>query len=102
MESQIKNYDQSFLYGKADYGKELFQYIMKADRIDKSSKEFEEIKYLIKRNQITSCLSALLDKQSIVLMLPQKPMPRAFKVFAAKDVREDKNTKVFIECFDFI
>lgn len=102
MESQIKNYDQSFLYGKADYGKELFQYIMKADRIDKSSKEFEEIKYLIKRNQITSCLSALLDKQSIVLMLPQKPMPRAFKVFAAKDVREDKNTKVFIDCFDLI
>lgn len=102
MKTQIKNYDQSFLYGKADYGNELFQYIMKADRIDKSSAGFDDIKYLIKRNQITSCLSSLLDRQSLVLMLPAKPLPRAFKVFAGKDVREDKNTKVFIDCSEII
>lgn len=102
MKTQIKNYDQSFLYGKADYGDELFKYIMKADRIDKSSSGFDEIKYLIRRNQITSCLSSLLDKQSLVLMLPTKPLPRAFKVFAGKDIREDKNTKVFIDCSEII
>lgn len=102
MKTQIKNYDQSFLYGKADYGDELFKYIMKADRIDKSSTGFDEIKYLIRRNQITSCLSSLLDKQSLVLMLPAKPLPRAFKVFAGKDIKEDKNTKVFIDCSEII
>ena len=102
MKTQIKNYDQSFLYGKADYGNELFQYIMKADRIDKSSSGFDEIRYLVKRNQTTSCLGALLDKQSVILMLPAKPLPRAFKVFAGKDVREDKNTKVFIDCSEII
>lgn len=102
MKTKIKNYDQSFLYGKADYGTELFQYIMKADRIDKSSTGFDEIRYLVKRNQITSCLGALLDKQSVILMLPNKPLPRAFKVFAGKDIREDKNTKVFIDCSEII
>ena len=102
MKTQIKNYDQSFLYGKADYGDELFQYIMKADRIDKSSSGFDEIRYLVKRNQTTSCLGALLDKQSVILMLPAKPLPRAFKVFAGKDVKEDKNTKVFIDCSEII
>lgn len=102
MKTKIKNYDQSFLYGKADYGTELFQYIMKADRIDKSSAGFDEIRYLVKRNQITSCLGALLDKQSVILMLPNKPLPRAFKVFAGKDIREDKNTKVFIDCSEII
>lgn len=102
MKTKIKNYDQSFLYGKADYGTELFQYIMKADRIDKSSAGFDEIRYLVKRNQITSCLGALLDKQSVILMLPNKPLPRAFKVFAGKDIREDKNTKVFIDFSEII
>lgn len=102
MKIQIKTYDQSFLYGKADYGTELFQYIMKSNRIDKSSQEFDEIKYIIKRNQITSCIGSLLDKQSIILMLPNKPLPRAFKVFAGKDVKEDKNTKVFIDCSEII
>ena len=102
MKTKIKNYDQSFLYGKADYGTELFQYIMKADRIDKSSTGFDEIRYLVKRNQVTSCLGALLDKQSVILMLPNKPLPRAFKVFAGKDIREDKNTKVFIDCSEII
>lgn len=102
MKTKIKNYDQSFLYGKADYGTELFQYIMKANRIDKSSTGFDEIRYFVKRNQITSCLGALLDKQSVILMLPNKPLPRAFKVFAGKDIREDKNTKVFIDCSEII
>ena len=102
MNAQIKTYDQSYLYGKADYGTELFQYIMKADRIDKDAVGFEDIRYLVKRNQTTSCLGTLLDKQSLVLMLPTKPLPRAFKVFAGKDVREDKNTKVFIDCSEII
>ena len=102
MNAKIKNYDQSFLYGKADYGKELFQYIMSANRVDKNHPGFENIRYLIKRNQITACLGDLLDRQSIILMLPNKPLPRAFKVFAGKDIKEDKATKVFIDCSEII
>lgn len=102
MKIEIKNYDSSFLYGKASYGKMLYEYIIKSERIDKSSSEFDDIKYIIKRNQITSCLSSLLERESIVLTLPAKPMPRAFKIVAMKDVKEDKSTKVFIDCSEVI
>ena len=102
MKIEIKNYDSSFLYGKASYGKVLYEYIIKSERIDKNSQEFGDIKYIIKRNQITSCLSSLLDRESIILTLPTKPMPRAFKVVAMKDVKEDKATKVFIDCSEVI
>ena len=102
MKIEIKNYDSSFLYSKASYGKMLYEYIIKSERIDKNSQEFDDIKYIIKRNQITSCLSSLLDRESIILTLPTKPMPRAFKVVAMKDVKEDKATKVFIDCSEVI
>lgn len=99
---KIKNFSQSFLYGKADYSKEIVEYIIKSDRIDKDSKEFENIKYLIQRNQITSYLSTFLTKQALVLMLPSTPMPLSFKVFTAKDMRTDKMTKVFVDCSGLI
>lgn len=99
---KIKNFSQSFLYGKADYNKEIVEYIIKSDRIDKDSKEFENIKYLIQRNQITSYLSTFLTKQALVLMLPSAPMPLSFKVFTAKDMRSDKMTKVFVDCSGLI
>ena len=34
--------------------------------------------------------------------MPTKPMPRAFKVVAMKDVKEDKQTKVFIDCSEVL
>lgn len=102
MDIQIKNYDRSYLYGKANYGSELYQYVIKSERINKSDEGFQNIQYLIKRNQITSCLSSLLNRESIVLMMPTKPMPRAFKVFAGKDIKEDKATKVFIDVSEII
>lgn len=102
MKTAIKNYDSSFLYGKASYGEMLYQYIIKAERIDKDHPGFENIRYLVKRNQTTSCLGSLLDRKSIVFMMPAKPMPRAFKVFAGKDIKEDKLTKVFIDVSEII
>lgn len=97
MNVQIKNYNDSFLYGKANYRSDLYQYIIKAERIDKSHPGFDQIRYLIRRNQTTSCLGSLIDKNSIVLTMPLKPMSRAFKVLAAKDIKEDCSTKVFID-----
>ena len=47
MKFEIKNYDSSFLYGKANYGKVLYEYIIKAERIDKNSEAFENIRYIV-------------------------------------------------------
>lgn len=96
---RIKNFNQSFLYGMADYSKEITEYLIKAERIDTESKDFDNIKYIIQRSQITSYLSNFLSKKSLVLVVPDKPMPLSFKVFTAKDIRNDRMTKVFVDCY---
>ena len=102
MQVVTKNYDKSFLYTKANYRDELFKYIVRSDRVDKNSPAFENIRYMVKRNNTTSCLSALLERDNVILMLPQKPMPRAFKVFAGKDVKQNKEMKVFVDVSEII
>lgn len=98
---KIKNFGQSFLYGKADYNKEITEYIIKTTRIDKDSKAFDNIKYVIQKNQVTSYLVNFLEKKALVLMLDH-PMPLSFKVFTAKDMRYDNQTKVFVDCSGLI
>lgn len=98
---KIKNFGQSFLYGKTDYNKEITEYIIKTTRIDKDSKAFDNIKYVIQRNQVTSYLVNFLEKKALVLMLDH-PMPLSFKVFTAKDMRYDNQTKVFVDCSGLI
>lgn len=103
MKQAIKNYDSSYLYGKSNQGQALYEYLVKAERIDKKAPGFDNIRYVVKRNQVTSCLSALIDKESIVFTTPAKPLPRSFKVFAAKDVKDqNKPTKVFIDTSDIL
>ena len=100
-----KSYSQTYLYNKyPEYNKKLFEFIMKADRIDTTSKEFEDIAYDIKRRKINDSLMKVLHSQNVHLcILPGNPLPKAFKVFTAKDVRDDKdNAKVFIDVTDCI
>lgn len=101
-EMKQKNLDSSFLYGKGDYGKKIYEFLMKSSRVDKSIQGFDDIRYTVKRNQYTSCLSVLLDNANVVLMMNPIPMPRALKVFAAKDIKEDGKTKVFIDVSEII
>ena len=102
MDIKTKNYGDSYLYSKGDYGRALFEYIVKADRIDKKSPAFENIRYMVKRSQITSSLSTVLDSRSVVLMQPTVPMMRTFKVFAGKDVTDENKLKIFIDCAGLI
>lgn len=97
-----KNFDSSFLYGKSNYQSQLFEFVIKSHRIDKTSDSFDDIRYMVKKNQYTSCLSVLLDKPNIVFMISQTPMSRAFKVFASKDVKEDGQVKVFVDVSEII
>ncbi len=100
--NKAKNFDSSYLYGQGDFSKKMYEFIITSRRIDKTDKSFDEIRYLIKKNQYTSCLSTLLDKGSIVLMINPPPIPRAFKVFCAKDIKEDKASKVFIDVSEIV
>lgn len=99
---KVKNFDSSFLYGMGDYKKKIYEYLIKSERVDKTSPAFDDIRYLVKKNQYTSSLSVLLDKPTVILMMPAEPLPRALKVIAARDIKDDGQTKVFIDVSEIV
>lgn len=95
----MKNLNDTYLYREfPDYDKNIYEMILKGERVDKHGESFENIKYEIKRKNVDSSLAKLLDSERIVLVLPNKPLPKAFKFVLTKDIRNDKKTKVFIDC----
>lgn len=100
-----KTYSQTYLYNKfADYDKNLFKFIMECDRIDASSDKFADILYDVKRRKISDSLTKILVSNKVVLGINKtKSLPKAFKVFVAKDVKENsKQLKVFIDATECI
>lgn len=98
-----KNFGSTFLYYKGDYGKTIMSYIVAAHRVDKTDETFDDIRYTIKKEQVTSELSTVLESNNVVLMISDQPMPRSFKVVVYPDIKEDKNKlKVFIDVTDII
>ena len=103
MEAKVKNFGDSFLYKTGNFEKALMQFMMNAEIIDKNHPSFEDIKYEVKRRQVTSSLMKVLMSDNIVLLKNNMGLSRAFKVFAAKDIISgDKKTKVFIDVTDII
>lgn len=95
----MKNLNDTYLYRQfPDYEKDILEMILKGERVDKSHETFEDIKYEVKRKNVDSTLVRLLESERVVLMIPNKPLPKAFKFIVSKDVRNDRHTKVFIDC----
>ena len=102
MQIAKKSYNDSYLYNleQKKHNQLLSQFIIQADRIeDKRSSEFNGVAEEIKRLQRSNVLYSLMMKDDVVLCVNNKEMPRAFKVFMAKDLREGQNArrKVFID-----
>lgn len=93
---KTKNYGQDYLFHKGNYEKEIFEFLMKADRLDKSDQSFQDIRYDVKRRQIMNKLMTVMDSNKVVFAMNEKPLPRSFKVFWAKDPK-DKKDKIFID-----
>ena len=99
----IKTYSDTYLYGIGEYEKNLFKFLMESEVIDKNDPSFDDIKYDVKKRQVTSVLTKVLDSNNVVLLKHAAPLPRAFKVFVATDVRNgSKQKKVFIDVSDII
>ena len=100
-----KTYSQTYLFKQyTEYEKKIYEFIMTADRIDVQSKEFEDVLYDFKRRNINSNLLKIITSKNVILGIGKaQPLPKAFKVFVAKDVKESKDTlKVFIDVTDCI
>ena len=93
----MKNMSDSYLYQTAGYEKTLFNYIMHSDRVNKNDSSFSDIIYEVKRQQSLVLMKVLMSNK-VVLMLSQSGVSRAFKVIYAKDVKNDNQKKVFIDC----
>ena len=100
-----KNLSDLYLYRKYPaYDKNLFGFVMNAERINPNSEEFEDVLYDIKRRKTGDAILKVLNSQNTVLGIqPGKALPKALKVFVAKDVKEDKTKeKVFIDLSDCV
>lgn len=100
----MKVISNSYLYKTADYGKNIFDYLMSSDRVDKNSNSFSDIVYDVKRQATNSILVKVLLSNKVVLLINKKGgISRAFKVIRAVDVKDKKRIKkVFIDCTDVI
>lgn len=103
MDSQLKNFGDSYLYNVGNFEKQLMQFMMSAEIINKNHESFEDIRFEIKKRQVTSSLLKVLMSDNVVLLKGKIGLSRAFKVFAAKDIISgDNKTKVFIDVTDII
>lgn len=100
---ELKTYSDTYLYQSyPKYQKILLDAIMKDPIIDKSTKEFEDVVYEVKRTKLMSeSLVRILNSTNTILLDPVNSLPRSFKVFCSKDPKDRKNLnsiKVFIDC----
>lgn len=98
----MKKISDSYLYQSTNYDKELFKYLMEAERVDKSNKSFGDIIYSVKQ-QSTAVISKVLMSNKVVLMIRDSGVSRVFKVLYLKDAKSDSaDRKVFIDCSGII
>lgn len=95
-----KTYAATYLYGQySEYEKQIFSFIMNGNEIDKNTADFDDIKYEIKRRQVSNSLVKVLESKDIVLVANDIPLSKAFKVFCAKDIKgpDRRKLKIFID-----
>ena len=94
-----KNYLNTYLYHKStnENDRLIFEYLMGAHRIDKSTDSFNDIRYEIKRRSVMNKITSAIDSEKMIFCINKVQLPRAFRVFYGKDPK-DKKPKVFIDC----
>ena len=98
-----KKYSDTFLFKQYNgYERKMFEFIMGAERIDTTSEAFGDVLFDFKRHNVSRSLVKVLSSKNVVLGVKEgASLPKAFKVFVAKDVKMDKNKyKVFIDVSD--
>lgn len=100
-----KTYNNTYIYSKFPYEENIFRFLVNADRIDKDSAKFEDIKYEFKKRQTNSSLLKVLCSKNVILLSGQaQPLNTQFRVICSRDPKFKSNTdyKVFIDCTGLI
>lgn len=95
-----KTYSDCYLYSKyPQYQKQMMVAIMQDPIIDKGTDAFKDVEYEVKRTRVSDALVRILMSPNTVLLDCDDPLPRAFKVFCARDMKSnDKKIRAFIDC----
>lgn len=99
-----KTYSSSYLFRSyTEYEKKIYEFIIKAERINTKSPEFEDILYDIKRRKISDNLAKVITSDNVVVgVYPGNALPKAFKTFVASDPKDSSKVKVFIDATEII
>lgn len=102
-----KSLSDTFLYGKMpDYNSQIYKFIVKSTRIDAKAAEFADVLFDIKRRRVSDSLSKIITSKNVVLAITDgvsvMPLPKALRVFVAKDPKDNGKTKLFVDCSQFI
>ena len=95
-----KTYSQTYLFSQyGGYEKEIYKFIINAERINTKSAEFDDILYDLKRRKISDHLAKIITSDNVIVGINPtgKPLPKAFKAFVASDVKDNNKVKVFID-----
>lgn len=93
--NKVTNQDGQNPADKAN--KAIKDFIINSERINKDSDEFRGIIEEIKRQQRSSMYYSILSMPNVQFCINQYEMPRAFKVFDAKDSKREGKPTVFID-----
>ena len=100
-----KTFAATYLYSQfSEYEKQIFSFIMNGTEIDKDTPDFDDIRYEVKKRQVSNSLVKILDDKDVILMVNDTPLSKAFKVICAKDLKGTKKDKkkIYIDCSNII
>ena len=97
-----KNFAQCYLYGLTNtegdvVEKSLFEFLMTAQRINVADQSFKPILTELKSRVNNAIVIRMLQQGNVVLGLAKKEVPATFKVMAAKDPRDGRKEKIFVD-----
>lgn len=93
-----KTLHNTFLFNQyVKYQEDIIKFIVEGEHVDTKADAFQDIIYDVKRRQVSSSLAKVLQSPNCVLIINSRPMIKALKVFAAKDIKGDRKLKVFID-----
>lgn len=100
----VKLYSDTYLFNKYPlYEKRILQAVTQDPMIDKSTDEFQDVVYEVKRARVSDNLVRVLNSKNVILLDCVDPMPRVLKVFYHTDLKSKPPIgKVFIDCTNVI
>lgn len=103
--ANFKKINETFIFSqyKDEYEKSIFEFIKHGSEIDTKSKEFEDIRYDIKKMQVKPFLLDVIEYDAVKLYISNKPMDRSTRVITAKDIKGGTDKyKVYVDCSHII